>query len=171
MKWNISSMGDQVNCWFVLIHYYKSSDHHCHYRCHLLHKRRWCSSTTGSIDSGAWKRIKPVDETSSTEDGWTIDMTVLLGLHFSIVWNTELTEIRVMVASPKRPFGLPRVNLVWVLISQLPKPSPHHYFHRIYPKSCTHYSTYSSSPVPSETTPCSSHSSNRNNVGQPLQAS
>ena len=42
------------------------------------------------------------------------DTTVLLGLHFSVVWNAELSEIHVMVTGPKRSFGLPGVNLVSV---------------------------------------------------------
>ena len=49
---------------------------------------------------GALKGIEPVDETSSL-DGSMIDAMVLLGLHFSIVWNTEPTRIRVMATGPK----------------------------------------------------------------------
>jgi hypothetical protein len=41
----------------------------------------------------------------------TINAAVVAGLNSTIVWNIEPTKIRIMAATPTRPFGVPAVNI------------------------------------------------------------
>jgi hypothetical protein len=70
----------------------------------------------------------------------------------SIAGKAGPTGICIMSASPKLAFGQAAINSACVELPQLLRPSNHHYFRRLKPKSHTHCSTYTSSPVPSETT-------------------
>ena len=61
----------------------------------------------------------------------------------SVAWKVRLTGIRILSAGPKLAFGQAAVNSVWsVELPQLPRPSNHHYFHHLKPKSHSHCSTY-----------------------------
>ena len=91
---------------------------------------------------------------TSTTDGLTIDVAVVLGLHFLYCmksradWDTHFA---------RWPYGSVCLTggkfSMSIELPQLPRPSNYHYFHHLKPKIHTYYSTYSSSLVPSETTP------------------